>query len=62
MNEIDSYLHRLKVKDPLFEAKAELGRLLMLPLEALTTDERKRCDELAEQFSNEQSIYTTTNG
>lgn len=52
MNEIDNYLQRLKAKDPLFDAKVELGQLLMRPVETLTEDERKRRDELAEQFSH----------
>lgn len=38
-------LNKLK-QDPLYEVRAELGKLLMIHIEDLTPEQRKRYDEL----------------
>jgi hypothetical protein len=42
----NSLLSKMKAKDPQFELKAELGKLLMKHINDFTTEEKKRYDEL----------------
>lgn len=42
----DNLLARLKVKDPQFDLRSELGMLCMKHINDLSPDERKRYDEL----------------
>lgn len=45
-NSFKEYIKKLKEKDILFEYKVEFGKLLMIPEEQFTDEQRKRFEEL----------------
>lgn len=44
--DLEVYLDRLRAKDPLWREREELGLMLMKHIDDLTTEDRKRYDEL----------------